>query len=151
MATIVSCFYKLSSSKHTTDEYDKWIKNFVLNINANLCVFTSSKGKDYLTDILKNNVGLKYHIIVKEINDYEIFKKYPNIWEEQEQKDPNKKCGRKRGCYILWNSKFDLLKEAIELNPFNSDKFIWNDIGNVRDQRIVPLLKNYPNLLSLIL
>ena len=145
MTTIVSCFYKLSSSKHSIDEYDKWIRNFVLNINANLCVFTSSNGKEYLTDILKNNVGLKYHIIVKEINDYEIFKKYPNIWKEQEQKDPNKKCGRKRGCYILWNSKFDLLKEAIELNPFNSDKFIWNDIGNIRDERIVPLLKNYPN------
>ena len=44
----------------------------------------------------------------------------------------------------MWNSKFDLLKEVIETNPFQSEKFIWNDIGNVRDLNHVSILKNYP-------
>ena len=146
MATIVSCFYKLDNSKHTFSQYDRWIKNFILNLRNNIFLYTSSKDKDYLIEILKQNNILNYHIVVKEINDFNIVKKYPNIWEEQEKKDLNKRCGRKRGCYIIWNSKFDLLKEAIETNPFNTEKFVWNDIGNVRDERIVPLLKNYPNV-----
>ena len=146
MATIVSCFYKLPSSKHSFEHYDKWIKNFILNLKNNIFLYTSSKDKDYLLDILKQNENLKYYIVVKEIDDFDIVKRYPNIWEEQEKKDLNKRCGRRRGCYIIWNSKFDLLKEAINTNPFNSEKFIWNDIGNVRDQRIVSLLRNYPNI-----
>lgn len=144
MTTIVSCFYRLQNSKHSLSEYDKWIKQFILNIKTNIIIFTSINDQPYLINILKENSHLKYHIIVKEIENFDIIKKYPNIWEEQEKKDLNKRCGRKRGCYIIWNSKFDLLKEAIEINPFNSEKFIWNDIGNVRDQRIVPLLKSYP-------
>tara|TARA_B110001450_G_C17360945_1_gene375495 strand:- start:30 stop:203 length:174 start_codon:yes stop_codon:yes gene_type:complete len=56
--------------------------------------------------------------------------------------DPGKKCGRSIGCYVLWNSKFQFLKEAIDINPFKSNKFIWNDIGSMRtiSQLIIPII-----------
>jgi|SaaInlV_100m_DNA_6_1039743.scaffolds.fasta_scaffold07677_2 hypothetical protein len=145
MSTIVTCYYKLNNSKHSISDYDKWIKNLLLHLNNNVIVFTSKVDKNYLLDILEQNNNIQYRIITNELNEFDLVKQYPHIWEDQEQKDPNQKCGRKKGCYILWNSKLKLLKEAIELNPFQTDKFIWNDIGNVRDERILPLLKDYPN------
>ena len=145
MTTLVSCYYKLEKSKHTDEEYDRWIRNLLENINTNIIIFTCENEKSYLETILENNKNIQYTIIVKEISNFEINKLYPHIWENQEKLDPGKWCGRARGCYQIWNSKFHFLKEAIEKNPYNSDYFIWNDIGNVRDSRTIPFLRNYPN------
>jgi len=146
MTTLVSCYYKLGKSKHTHEEYDTWIRNLLvnININTNIVIFTSKNEKSYLETILEDNKNIQYTIIVKELSELEINKLYPNIWEDQEMMDPNKRCGRARGCYQLWNSKFHFLKEAIENNPYNSEYFVWNDIGNVRDKNIIPFLKSYP-------
>ena len=38
----------------------------------------------------------------------------------------------------------NFVKEAIELNPFNSDKFVWTDIGCLRDKRYCNFISNYP-------
>ena len=145
MTTLVSCYYKLGKSKHTHEEYDRWIRNLLININTNIIIFTSKNEKSYLETILEANKNIKYTIIVKELSDLEINKLYPDIWEGQEMMDPNKRCGRARGCYQLWNSKFHFLKEEIDNNPYNSEKFVWNDIGNIRDKNIIPFLKSYPN------
>lgn len=145
MTTLVSCYYKLGKSKHTHEEYDIWIRNLLVNINTNIVIFTSQNDKSYLETILDVNKNIQYTIIVKELSELEINNVYQNIWEDQERMDPNKQCGRARGCYQLWNSKFHLLKEAIDNNPYNSEYFIWNDIGNVRNNNIIPYLKSYPN------
>ena len=142
--TIVSCYYKLNTSKHSHSNYDIWIKNLLLNIKANIVIFTSLSDQPYLNEIATRNSELQCTIVVKELDDLEIYKKYPAIWENQEMLDPNKKCGRGRGCYMLWNSKFHFMKEAIDMNIYDSEYFIWNDIGNVRDNRIIPLLTTYP-------
>jgi len=145
MATIVTCYYVLENAKHSQTEYNEWIKNLLYNINVNLLLFTCKKDRPYLESILNTcSSQLNYKIVEKELMDMDIVKKYPTIWEEQERIDPNKKCGRKSGCYIIWNSKMALLQEVIKSNPFNTEYFIWNDIGNVRDSRILPYLKTYP-------
>ena len=144
MATIVSCYYKLKQSKHTSSEYDTWIKNLLLNLKTNIVIFTSSADKPYLVDILNQNASLRYTIIIKELTELEIYKNYPDIWNYQEIIDPNQKCGRGKGCYMIWNSKFHFMKETMSLNPYNSEYFIWNDIGNVRNNNIVHLLDTYP-------
>jgi len=144
MTTIVSCYYKLNTSKHSHTNYDIWIKNLLLNVKANMVIFTSQSDQPYLNEIATRNTELKCTIIVKELDELEIYKKYPTIWDNQEMLDPNKKCGRGRGCYMLWNSKFHFMKEAIDMNVYDSEYFIWNDIGNVRDNRIIPLLNTYP-------
>ncbi len=145
MTTIVSCYYRLEHSKHTNNEYDTWIKNLLVNLKTNIIIFTCKNDKSYLQNILDNNSSANYTIIIKELLSLEINKLYPAIWEDQETMDPNKRCGRRRGCYQLWNSKFHFLKEAIENNPYNSEYFVWNDIGNVRDKNIIPYLESYPH------
>jgi len=137
--TLVSCYYKINS-KHPVENYNTWILNFIPNFYGNLVIYTSSDLVDYFNPLIKDK---NIKLIIKNITDLTIYKKYEDIWEEQKKKDIF--CSnRTKECYILWNSKIEFLKEVIETNPFQSDKFIWNDIGNVRDLNIVSILKNYP-------
>jgi len=46
-STVVSCYYKIKS-KHSHNQYDKWINNFLQNIHCNLIIFTSPDLKEYL-------------------------------------------------------------------------------------------------------
>jgi hypothetical protein len=152
--TIVSCYYQLNQSKHTHDEYDIWIKNLLLNlVGTNIIIFVGQKEKEYIQQITQQNATIKCLLIIKELEDLPLSKKYgADFWRWQENIDPQLlKIGRGQDCYKLWNSKFHFLKEAINLNPFGSDKFIWNDIGNVRDPAIINhcLLKSYPNELAI--
>lgn len=141
--SLVSCYYKLPS-KHSHSNYDSWIKNLLKNINSNIIIFTSKDLIEYLENIGNHNKNMI--IIEKELETMPLVQKYDDeFWKNQEKIDKNKKCGRTKYCFQIWNSKFDFLKLAIEMNPFNSDKFIWNDIGSMRDNNYCKNLVNYPN------
>ena len=55
-------------------------------------------------------------------------------WEEQERKDPEQGIGHNRDLYTVWSEKTNFLKIAAEENQFNSEYFLWLDIGAVRHQ-----------------
>lgn len=137
--TLVTAYYRFKS-KHSYENYLTWIKNFLSSVKANLIIFTEENMKNIIQPLVKNS---KVHFIIKEFKDLEILKKYDNhIWENQYKIDnPAKHANRTKECYIIWNSKFNFLKEAIKINPFESDKFVWNDIGSLRESRN---LNNYP-------
>jgi hypothetical protein len=135
MTTIVTCYYKFDS-KHTHIEYTTWINNFLLNVKCNIIIFTSPDLEEYFS-----NFGKNVHIIIKNLQDFPLYIKYKNIWDKQHEMDPIK---RSIYCYVIWNSKFLMLKESIEKNPYNNDKFIWNDIGSFRCRSKVSMLANYP-------
>lgn len=142
--TLVSCYYSVPS-KHPHEKYDIWIHYLLTNITNNIIIFTSSDLVNYFENIQHSNKELKLKIIVKEFNDLDILKKYNlNIWDSQYSLDPTPEV-RTKECYIIWNSKMNFIKEAIELNPFNSDKFIWNDIGSMRDIHYSQKIKNFPH------
>ena len=149
-ATLVTCYYKVKS-KHTFDEYAIWIKNLLLTIKCNIIIFTSADQEEslYLYSIINRNQtnenigGVK--VIIKELQDLDIVKRYPDIWEDQYAKDLTWNI-RTKECYMIWNSKLSLVREAIILNPFGSDKFVWNDIGSLRDISFV--YENYMQILK---
>ena len=137
--TIVSCYYRVKS-KHSHSKYNEWIRIFLSNLRNNIVIFTSDDLVDYLKQIGRANTNML--IITKEFEDIDIFKQY-NIWDQQYDMDPQKNI-RTKECYVIWNSKMNFLKEAIELNPFKSDKFVWTDIGCLRDKRYCNYIANYP-------
>lgn len=142
--TIVSCYYRLKKSKHRLEEYTQWIRNFVMNLkDTNLVIFTSKHDYEYIHSIM-NNKSIQYKVIIREIEDFSISQKYPLIWNRQAEMDPTPSCGRGIECYKIWNSKFYFLKQAILYNPFHTDYFVWNDMGNVREDKIIPYLSTYP-------
>jgi hypothetical protein len=138
-ATIVTCYYKVKS-KHPHSKYNEWIYNFLYYLRNNIIIFTSEDLVNYLKEIGKYNT--KMMIITKNFEDIDIFKQY-NIWDHQYEIDPQKD-NRTKECYIIWNSKMNFLNEAINLNPFKSNKFVWTDIGCLRDKRYCNYIMNYP-------
>jgi hypothetical protein len=138
--TVVSAYYKIPS-KRTHSEFDIFINNFLNNINCNLIIFTSKDLIQYFKNKIKDRTNII--LIIKEFDNLEIYKKYNNIWDSQYLIDDQKNI-RSKYCYIIWNSKLNFIKEAIEINYFNSDKFIWNDIGSIRNSEYIDLLKFYP-------
>ena len=151
-ATLVTCYYKVKS-KHTFYEYTIWIKNLLLTIKCNIIIFTSADKAEWINSLaLKDRMHHEpdsqigcVKIIIKEFQDLDIVKRYPDIWDDQYAKDPTQDI-RTKECYMIWNSKLALVHEAIILNPFGSDKFVWNDIGSLRDIRFV--YENYTQILK---
>lgn len=145
--TVVTCYYKIKS-KHSHDEYDKWITKFLSNISCNLVIFTSPDLVDYIVEKRQRFLD-KTRIISIEFEELPVYKLYKELWEVQYQMDNQKDSGRTKECYVLWNSKIYFLREAMEISPFCSDKFIWCDIGCLRTQGydsslINQIINNYP-------
>lgn len=145
MTTFVTCYYKVPS-KHSHSKYEEWIKNFLSFYHGNLVLFTTSDLLPLFNSIPTN---ASIHYIIKELNEIDIIKKYNHIWEEQEVFDkahfpPHSRGTRTKECYKIWNSKLSFLKHAIEINPFNSQNFVWNDIGNVRNIQLYDIIKCMP-------
>lgn len=138
--TVVTCYYKVPS-KHSHDLYHEWIKMFFKSVSGNLVVYTSQD----LVEYLKKMSGHKKNIVIvpKELSQLFICKKYPNIWNHQYDIDPEKHV-RTKECYMIWNSKISLLKDAAEANFFNNDKFVWTDIGSFRDSNVLSRVSRYP-------
>ena len=143
--TLVTCYYRIKS-KHSFQEYDRWISNLSQKFNGNIIIFTSTD----LEKRMKESFGEKSRVIVKEIEDFYLNRKYnSDFWEKQYKMDnPGRHMNRTKECYMIWNSKFSLLREGIEINPFGSDKFIWNDIGSLRDGRNISRYPIYKNVSS---
>ena len=58
--TVVTCYYKFSS-KHSIEEYDLWMNNFLQNFNCNLVIFTSLDLEQYIEqkrEKFKNNTKI---------------------------------------------------------------------------------------------
>ena len=49
-------------------------------------------------------------------------------------RNPEQGIGHNRDLYTVWNEKTNFLKIAAEENQFNSEYFLWLDIGAVRHQ-----------------
>ena len=152
--TIVTCYYKISS-KRPHEHYVKYIDYFLgnLNPNINLVLFTSSDMVGFFNKY--TSVKPNIRVVVKEFEQIPLYIKYKDIWEKQYMLDNQKNTGRTWKCYVIWNSKINFVTEAIELNLFknnsieSSNKYVWVDIGCVRDIHHASLVKNFPNVLKI--
>jgi hypothetical protein len=143
---LVTCYYKIES-KRPHEHYLKYIDLFLTNLqnDVNLVLYTSID----LVSMFEKYTEIKPNIkiIVKEFEQIPLYKKYIEIWDAQYKLDNQKKTGRSWKCYVLWNSKINFITETIDLNLFgiSSNKYIWIDIGCVRDKIHGKLLTKFPN------
>jgi len=137
--TIVTCYYKVPS-KHSGGEYETWIGNFANYMSGKAIVlFTDRQSAVVLSKYLDLS---SIYVIYKDLADFEIVKRYHDKWQVQESLD---KENRTKYCYMIWNCKMSMVAEAIQRNPYSSDKFVWNDIGNIRKPKLPFSLASYPD------
>jgi GR25 family glycosyltransferase involved in LPS biosynthesis len=137
--TIVTAYY--NHPLKNFNEYDIFINNFLLNIRCNLIIFTSSDLIEYFKTKINNKLNII--LIIHEFNKLELYKKYISVWESKYLTD-NEEGLISLFYNIINNSKLNFIKEAIQLNYFNSNKFIWNDIEFIQNESLIDLLDNYP-------
>ncbi len=145
--TIVSCYYQLRQSKHSPDEYMSWITNFLVNIDTPIVMFSDGPIYDFLCDIRKQ-AGLfdKFYPVRKPLSELEFSSpEWIEIWTKQVEKS-NYKHLHNQELFRIWANKSFFVCEAIEVNPFQSDYFVWCDAGCWRDPRVAKVYgKGWPS------
>lgn len=137
-ATIVSAYYEIPS-KFPTTQYWTWIQNFC-EIPFDLVLFTSPNLVEKfqtLRSMHKNTVVIPLKF--EELYHYRFYEKYNHHLNTL---DFNKKHSPE--LYIIWAEKLKFVMRAIKLNPFNTDKFLWCDIGAFRQPQFQAKFQTFP-------
>lgn len=132
LVTLVTAFFSLGkNSKHSGDDYERWMKE-MLSLQDAMVIFTTP-------DFVKPINSMRAHaidrtkIIGMTLDDTLMVRNYGwEFWEQQHEQDLEKSLHSKE-LYIIWNEKSNFLTRAVDMNPFGSHFFSWVDIGYFRD------------------
>ena len=132
--TVVTAFY-LMKSKFPPSKYKEWFDRFY-RLNMNVVCFTDDNTYQYL------NPPSNWHIIKQPIEQWKIYQHVEyfrdcelNDWEQNHSKE----------LYMIWNNKPYFIKQVVEENPYQSDYFVWADIGCVRNDHTLNCAIGFPN------
>ena len=128
-------------SKHTPEEYIKWIKNFVL-LNKSIVFFSNKKFMPTLKEMRPIELHKKSVFIEIEMEDFYSYKNFFDNFTEL-YKDDFEKNIHNVPLYLIWAEKGNFLKKAIAQDYFKSKCFYWIDIGYFSVENI-----NYTNYLN---
>jgi hypothetical protein len=131
--TVVTAYFRVPS-KHHADEYDGWMLN-MLSLQDAMVVFTHADLVPQIKE-LRSHALDRTVVIPLELDDLPIGTLYSTeFWQGQLDKDPEKKTHRSYQLLWIWLSKTWCTTQAIRLNIFQSDLFMWSDIGCFRNTR----------------
>ena len=131
-STVVTAYFRMDS-KHSQDQYDAWMKNF-LTVDDAMVIFTSSDLVQWITSQRGTKYSHQTHIVELELSDLRVARMFPtSFWEHQLDIDPEKAIHQSYELFWVWLNKPFFVTDAIYLNPFRSDIFAWSDIGCYRD------------------
>lgn len=131
--TVVTGYFRIPS-KHGSGDYDKWMSN-MLSLQDAMVIFTHAELVDQIKEFRKH--ALQRTVVIPiALDDLPIGTLYPvSFWEDQLERDPEKKIHRSYQVFWIWLSKSWCVNQAIRLNPFQSDLFVWSDIGCFRNKK----------------
>ena len=135
--TMVSAYFSLRS-KYPAEQYLKWMANF-LSLQDCMVIFTSSDMIDHIREFRAHS-PTRTVLVEMSINDLPISKLGEEFWQQELDKDPEKKRHRSYQLFWIWLSKSWLVVQAIQHDFFQSERkhkglFMWQDIGSYRNDR----------------
>ncbi len=133
--TIVTAYFRIDISKHSTTEYNNWMIN-TLNINYPMIIYIFKNDVETKNIILDTRQFLLDITTIKEIGleDFYVYKYYNEFSNFQHNINPEKNIHNPY-LYMIYNEKCSLVRKSIQENPYNSDIFMWIDIGYIREIR----------------
>jgi hypothetical protein len=137
MSTVVSCYYKIKSTKPHS-KYLEYIANF-MELDFNSVIFCNQESYNILVNLYPENNHRKYRIV--EIKDFFVNQ---FDWESDWLIDHEKNI-HSPDLYKVWNEKIFFVERAIRENIYNSSSFFWTDIGSFRDKERLVDFKTYPS------
>lgn len=144
MATIVSAYYKLPKSKHSSEKYREWIGNFLGNVAGNLVFFTSAEEAPWIREA---RGSLPMFLIEMPFSHFPLQSHdWMEYWQKTMEEQDEFRHLHSPEQFVIWNCKTWLVMLAIEKNPFQSSKFVWCDAGCWRDVEIAKIVgPTWPN------
>ena len=144
MATIVSAYYRLPKSKHSYESYKQWVTTFLKYVEGPLVFFTTEEEEPWIQeargDLPLCVVPMPFEKFPFQTPDWMEF--WTRTMEEQDEF----KHLHSPEQFVIWNSKTWMVLNAMALNPFQTDKFVWCDAGCWRDERIAKAVgPQWPN------
>jgi tetratricopeptide (TPR) repeat protein len=129
--TFVTSYLKIYTTDYDENRtFEKRLELFmkIVNLDINICLFTSPEFEDIFKEISEKHPNLKVLQILN-VEDSEFFKignqnkellVLPNV--RSEYKDHI-------NYMFLMNAKIEYIKKAIDINPFNNSIFCWFDFS----------------------
>ena len=146
--TIVTLMFHVSKSKHSASEYKKWFESMSKSIGQPFVAYVDEYWSERFIQSCNERNLTGYIYIVKSIWEImlELERNRSRTYLEsylslQNSIDPEKKIHSPE-LYAIWNLKFYLLNKISNLNPFNSEYFLYTDCGAWR----FGVFSNWPDI-----
>ena len=136
--TIVTGYFTIPS-KFSDKQYWDWIVNF-LSLNCHMVIYTDSINYD---KIKASRSEHNTKIYLRELKDFYVYK-YINYWNYCKTIDPEKYHTPE--LYMIWAEKSFMVLDTVQNNPFNSDYFMWCDMGSIRTKSMLQDIISFPSL-----
>jgi hypothetical protein len=135
--TLVTAYFR-AKSKYPSTKYDEWMQN-MMSLKDPLVIFTQPDLVEMMSN-LRSDPSLSTIIIPCTLEDLPISKlksdlafehagKTLSFWEHQLEIDPEKNRHSSYYVFWIWLSKSWLVEQAIQRNFFQSEFFVYTDIG----------------------
>ena len=130
MTTIVSCYYLLpNNKKRSIESYMIWISNFLTYCTSPIVMFSDGPIADEM-DAFRKIRPDKWLLIRTPLTDLDFGSQADLQYMEE------RSSGRPITPDVMriWMNKSHLMSKVANINPFNTDSFIWCDAGCWRDE-----------------
>jgi hypothetical protein len=138
-STVVTCYFRLNS-KHTSSNYNAWIPNMLSTLDA-MVVFTEPALVDTIRSLRQHALNATV-VVSMRLEDLPIAQlcaaQYPSpslFWQHQLDIDPERLVHKSYRLFWIWLSKTWFVIQATRHNFFQSDFFMYSDIGCYRNRK----------------
>jgi hypothetical protein len=139
--TVVTAYYPLPKAKHSVASYMQWIQNLCL-IPCSLVVYTDVETAE---KIRQWRLGHPTHIEVRPYFSWRMTSpEMMTMWQQDYAMDPEK-AYHSPDLYAMWALKQEVVRATIQSNPFQSQWFVWCDIGIQREPSLQNFYMSFPS------
>jgi hypothetical protein len=140
--TVVTAYYPLGKAKHSGAAYMQWIQNFC-RIPCSLVVFTDEETAGAIRGCRAGSANTV--VVTRPFSSYRMTApEMMAIWQRNHAIDPERKIHSPE-LYAAWAIKQEVVRYAIDMNPFQSDWFVWCDIGIQRQPALERFYTAFPS------
>lgn len=135
--TVVSAFY-IMNSRHTLDEYKRWIRLFLENVPCNLIFYTEEALVPFIRECRRAYED-NTDVIVIPKHEWIANKRFAKtVWDDLTKLDTS---AISTDLYKIHYEKKEFIKRAIASNPFGDKNYMWINAGICKSPAIMNIIK----------
>ena len=136
--TIVTCYLTIDKSKRGKQNYKIWLMNYLSIINDNnIVIYCNCDEIINIIEKIRCNFSNSTKIIKVNIKDLYSYK-YIDYFIKDNKRDPERYHSIE--LYLIWNNKVAFMYDVYKNNYFDTEYYMWTDIGMIREEKLYNIL-----------